>query len=283
MLNHLDHIVLICPDIESGIQTYETLLGRQADHVSTSEAGLASALFVLGNTALEILSPTTPESRRKFKTLLSGAKGRLTTLAFSAEDLPETRRIFGRRGLKPGEISDGQSIDKNCGETLTWDRFRCPDEVCAGIKTFVISRKEPLTPTDSEPGAAHKLDHVVIETPNPERTIAHYGARLGLRFALDRTIDAFGTRFLFFRSGGLTIEIIHRLVRDYDPASHDTFWGLTWAVDDLHAAHNRLSKKDIDISEIRPGRKPGTEVFTVRNGTLDIPTLFISNTGNQGQ
>jgi hypothetical protein len=31
----------------------------------------------------------------------------------------------------------------------------------------------------------------------------------------------------------------------------------------------------VDVSDIRTGRKPGTRVLTVRNGTCGIPTLLV--------
>ena len=127
------------------------------------------------------------------------------------------------------------------------------------------------------PGAATSLDHLVINTPNPERAVATYGARLGLRFALDRTAEQWKTRFLFFRLGGLTLEIIHRLGEDHDLAANDAIWGLTWETDDLMAARSRLEAAGLDVSEIRTGRKPGSEIFTVRNGTQGVPTLFIAH------
>ena len=118
---------------------------------------------------------------------------------------------------------------------------------------------------------------LVINTPNPERAVANYGARLGLRFALDRTAEQWKTRFLFFRLGGLTLEIINRLGQDQDPNDPDFIWGLTWETDDLEAAHARLTASGHDLSEIRTGRKPGTTVFTVRDRTQDVPTLFIAH------
>ena len=48
-------------------------------------------------------------------------------------------------------------------------------------------------------------------------------------------------------------------------------------VDDLEAAHERLLDGGFDVSELRTGRKPGSRVFTIRNGTLNVPTLFISH------
>jgi hypothetical protein len=35
------------------------------------------------------------------------------------------------------------------------------------------------------------------------------------------------------------------------------------------------------VSEVRPGRKPGTRVLTVRNGTCSIPTLLVERTARQ--
>ncbi|MEL6693841.1 MAG: hypothetical protein AAFQ12_12540, partial [Pseudomonadota bacterium] len=82
------------------------------------------------------------------------------------------------------------------------------DDFMAGIKTFVLQTDAPLVAAHPSPGSASGLDHLVINTPNPERAVANYGARLGLRFALDRTAEQWKTRFLFFRLGGLTLEVI---------------------------------------------------------------------------
>ena len=183
-----------------------------------------------------------------------------------------------RRGLGPSDINDGESQDSSSGAKRSWKRFRLPDEKMAGVKSFVL---EPISgelpkPTPEE-GAVTALDHLVINTPNPERTVATYGARLGLRFALDRTAEQWNTRFLFFRLGDLTLEIIHRLDQASDSGGDDRLWGITWAVDDLEAAHQRLNALGRDISDIRTGRKPGSRVFTVRDGTLNVPTLFIQH------
>jgi hypothetical protein len=100
---------------------------------------------------------------------------------------------------------------------------------------------------------------------------------LGLDLALDRTREEWKTRFLFFRTGGLTFEVINRLGEDHDPAAPDSIWGLTWTVDDLSAAHARLTEAGFNVSEQRTGRKPGSAVFTIRDGTLGVPTLFIAH------
>ena len=149
--------------------------------------------------------------------------------------------------------------------------FRLSDKVCPGVKTFIVAENE--TPIQKNIG----LDHLVINTPNPERAIAHYGARLGIRFALDRTHADWGARFLFFKLGDIVLELIHRIDLEYDPLAPDELWGLTWKVDDLAAHHQRLSKQGVTLSDMRTGRKPGTQVFTVNSHTGSVPTLFLMN------
>jgi len=104
----------------------------------------------------------------------------------------------------------------------------------------------------------------------PERAAALYGARLGLDMALDRSHPDWG-RLMFFRCGDLIVEVVHR------PDAHadkDKLWGLSWRVADIDATWARLASAGIDVSEVRTGRKPGTRVLTVRNGTCGIPTLL---------
>ncbi len=276
MITALDHFVLVCPDIEAGKTDYTALLGTEPVWQASSD-GIASAIFAVGNTAIELIAPSDDGAASSKLRDMVQAGPRLTSLAFRSDDLRSDHHLMTRRGLRPSEISDGASAHAETGETRTWQRFRIPDETMAGVKTFVLEPEGALTPATPMTGAATGLDHLVINTPNPERAVANYGARLGLRFALDRTAEEWKTRFLFFRLGGLTLEIIHRLGEEQDASGSDSIWGLTWETDDLAAARDRLIAHGRDVSEIRTGRKPGTTVFTVRDGTLGVPTLFIAH------
>ncbi len=277
MITALDHMVLVCPDIKTAEADYYRLLGEDPVWRSETE-DTASVVFAVGNTALELLAPQGEgEVADKLRKLIEEGAG-LTSLVFRSDALKEDHYALTRRGLLPGEMSDGESQHGDTGVARSWQRFRIPDKVMAGIKTFVVQPEEPFVAAHPEPGSVSGLDHLVINTPNPERAVANYGARLGFRFALDRTAEQWNVRFLFFRIGGLTLEIIHRLNEDHDPQADDYIWGLTWETDDLEAAHNRLTREGFDISEIREGRKENTRVFTVRNGTQGVPTLFIAHT-----
>ena len=283
MITALDHFVLICPDIELGVSTYETLLGAppvwRAEDV---DGGSATALFKVDNTALELMAPKGEGAAGKRLTeMLAEGGPRITSLAYEVADAGMAHHAFGRRGLSPSEVGAGESTDLISGARRAWKRFRCEDAACGGVKTFILQHTDGVLPkTDAcEAGAATSLDHLVINTPNPDRAAALYGARLGLRFALDRTAEQWKTRFLFFRLGGLTLEVIHRLDGTHAPEEPDDIWGLTWAVADLEAARARLEGAGLVVSDIRVGRKPGSKVFTVKSGTLDVPTLFIAHEG----
>jgi hypothetical protein len=82
---------------------------------------------------------------------------------------------------------------------------------------------------------------------------------------------------MFFRCGDLIVEVVRRPVAGADQA-HDKLWGLSWRVADIDATHARLVAAGIDVSQVRIGRKPGTRVLSVRNGTCGIHTLLLERT-----
>ena len=49
-------------------------------------------------------------------------------------------------------------------------------------------------------------------------------------------------------------------------------------VADIDATRARLAAAGLDVSEVRIGRKPGTRVVSVRNGTCGIHTLLLERT-----
>jgi catechol 2,3-dioxygenase-like lactoylglutathione lyase family enzyme len=127
----------------------------------------------------------------------------------------------------------------------------------------------------SDDAAVSTLDHIVVNTANPERAVAFYGGRLGLDLRLDRSNEQWGARQLFFRCGDAVVEVGSSLKAPPSDAP-DTFGGLAWRVRDPESARARIATAGIDVSELRNGRKPGTSVFTVRNGTGGVPTLMLS-------
>jgi hypothetical protein len=82
---------------------------------------------------------------------------------------------------------------------------------------------------------------------------------------------------MFFRCGDLIVEVVKRPVAGSDQA-HDTLWGLSWRVADIDATRARLVAAGIGVSEVRAGRKPGTRVMSVRDGTCGVHTLLLERT-----
>jgi catechol 2,3-dioxygenase-like lactoylglutathione lyase family enzyme len=76
---------------------------------------------------------------------------------------------------------------------------------------------------------------------------------------------------LFFRIGGVTLEVVE------NPALNDSdaFYGVAYRVRNIDAAHARMQAGGLTLSEIRDGNKPGTRVYTVRDGTCSVPTLVL--------
>src|SRR5512135_58157 len=153
-----------------------------------------------------------------------------------------------------------------------------------GVALFLVENKPsakrwPSAPASvTEDAAVSTLDHIVINTSNPERAVALYGGRLSLDLRLDRSNEQWGARQLFFRCGSAVVEIGASL-KSPPSDKHDTFGGLAWRVRDPNSARARIAAAGIDVSEVRTGRKPGTSVFTVRSGTGGVPTLMLS--GNE--
>jgi catechol 2,3-dioxygenase-like lactoylglutathione lyase family enzyme len=141
-----------------------------------------------------------------------------------------------------------------------------------GIDVRLESETDAAAPTDH--GLA--IDHVVVFTPDPERAIALWRDRVGLRLALDRVFEQRKLRLLFFRSGGMTLEYAHPLGGDRG-AGTDGFYGVSYRVPNLLAHRDRLLAAGFDVSELRPGMKPGTSVASVRNHTAEVPTLLIQH------
>lgn len=281
MITALDHTVLVCSELEPAIAELTLLLGRPPVW-KTANDEVGTALFLVNNTALELMAPIGSGSQADRLRQIVDDEGRptLTSLVFASDNITDDHRRFVRRNLDPGEIISSSSQDRGTGASRSWKRIRLSDESMAGIKTFVIEQQsDRIRQRDATVDEVHAMDHLVVTTTHPERAVATYGGRLGLNLALDLTEEKWGVRLLFFRvaeySSGLTLEVVHKL--SDPPTQQDRLWGMTWAVKDLSAAKARLDRAGVTTSDIRAGRKPGSNVFTVKSHTLGVPTLFIAH------
>jgi catechol 2,3-dioxygenase-like lactoylglutathione lyase family enzyme len=227
--------------IAGSADAYETLLGRRAvdGRLQTGNVGLT---FGAGG-------------------------GGLSSMVFAASDLDKAARLLERRAVPSERQGDRLVLSRAATHGV-------PIELCESKERAAPS---PLAGSD-DAAAISALDHIVVRTANPERAIAFYAGRLGLDLRLDRSNPAWGSRLLFFRCGDLVVEIAHDLRKGVSDGP-DHLWGLSWRTPDIAKANARLKAAGIDVSEPRDGRRPGSQVFTVKDHTEGVPTLVIGGIG----
>jgi catechol 2,3-dioxygenase-like lactoylglutathione lyase family enzyme len=277
MITGLDHVVVLLSDIEAAASAYERLLGRAPAWRGESD-GSQTVMFTLDNMTLELMAPAgaSPTAERIRSVIKIWGEG-LASICFRVGDIEKTWRRLDRVALKPEPVAEVEGRDTGSDRVLRWKRTRVATELTRGVRMFFLQLAEerPLSPvTAAAPILA--LDHVVVSTEDPERAAALYGARLGLEMALDRSHQDWG-QLMFFRCGDLIVEVVKRPVAGADQ-THDKLWGLSWRVADIDATRARLLASGIDVSEARAGRRPGTRVISVRDGTCGIHTLLLERT-----
>lgn len=285
MLTALDHVLVAVENLDAATGTWGRLLGRRPSWRGEHPAGgTANTLYRLGNTTLELLSPVAEGRDADALRAWLDARGEGPLgLAFATDDATALRKAWAETGLEPGEVEDGLGRDVESGAFRQWLRVPLPAARTRGVLLFGIQHTSPpellplAPPLRDEASSVYELDHAVVQSPDPDAAAALYGGGLGLRLALDRAFPQWGMRLLFFRVGGVTVEVAARL--DGEAAAEaggtDRLWGLSWRVRDADAARARLAEWDFDVSEVRAGRKPGTRVFTVRGPTHGVATLCL--------
>jgi catechol 2,3-dioxygenase-like lactoylglutathione lyase family enzyme len=278
IIRALDHVVIAVRSLDTAVAAYQTLLGRAPAWRAEAHGGGATVVsFALGNVTVELMAPAGDgEGAARLRAVLDAQGDGLASLAFATADLERAHRRLARLGLEPEPIAEGESVDAATGGRRRFRRTRAATARTHGVRLFLMEQAPlPRSPAlVAEPSAVAGLDHVVIRTPDPERATALYGARLGLDMRLDRANPAWGTRLLFFRCGDLIVEVAHELAAGVG-SGPDRLWGLSWRVPDAQATRERLQAAGLDASEVRRGRKPGTHVLTLRDGTCGVPTLLL--------
>ena len=279
MISGLDHIVALVGDIAAATTAYQTLFARSPAWRNTGD-GADRVLFTLDNMTLELMSPSGDGAAAKRIRAVMVEQGEgLASLCFRSGDIAKMHRRLDRLMLKPEPVTEVESRDAISDAILSWKRTRAATEATRGVRLFFLERaKERPLSVRTTTASITAMDHVVIATADPERAAALYGARLGLDMALDRSHPDWG-RLMFFRCGDLVVEVVQRPGKDAAAdTAHDKLWGLSWRVADIEATRARLAAAGVDVSDVRNGRKPGTRVLTVRNGTCGIPTLLVEKT-----
>jgi catechol 2,3-dioxygenase-like lactoylglutathione lyase family enzyme len=283
VLHSLDHVIVGVRDLGAASKTYSKLFGRAPSWGGSHPGwGTANSLFRFSNCYVELIgvSGDGPFGRELVRRLERDGEG-LLGMAFGTDDAAACAAELRERGVTAGDPIE-QVGHSEAGAKRSWRNVFIPGSSTRGLWMFAI---EHLSPPDALPpaaltgpqeGAVEALDHLVVRSADPEATRKLYGESLGLRLALDKSFEERGVRLMFFRVGGVTIEVASQLGAAPDSGAPDRLWGLAWRVPDADAARSRLVDAGFSVTPVRSGNKPGTRVCTVEGDTCGVPTLVIA-------
>lgn len=279
MISSLDHIILAVEDLKDAEKNYKNILGIEPSWRGLhKELGTANVIFNFKNTYLELLSAEgegvgadlVKESIKKNGEGLAG-------IVLNTKDISKASKRLKDLGFLVGDVLTGEGKNKDTNDIRNWKYLFLPQELTRNLFLFLIEHTKGILPQDEKfpPGSINKLDHVVINTNDADGFINIYQDIFNIRLALDRIIEHWKSRMLFFRLNKTTIEVIEKK-DDKDP--NDSLWGLAWEVESIKDAHERLVSKGVEVTEIKKGLKENTLVATIKSHTHNVPTLLIEHT-----
>ncbi len=286
LVQSLDHLVVAVEDLAAATSDYGTILGRLPSWCGEHPGqGSANTLFRLANTYVELLAPQGQGVigdllRQRLAAVGPGP----VALAFGTADIARFASAMCEAGRSVPDAVDGSGRDSRTGEVRTWRSIWLPQDLTRGVQTMAIQHLEGALPEaacydhDGSDAAScvDRVDHVVVMSGNVDAAREVYGGILGLRLALDRSFEQRGVRLLFFRVGGVTVEIGGKIEEDQGAVDEpDNFWGVAFGVPDADATRQRLDRTGFEVSEVRAGHKKGTRVFTIGARTHGVATLMI--------
>jgi hypothetical protein len=202
---------------------------------------VADGLLPLHGTSLRIVPPLADTS--------PGASG-ITSWALS--------------GIAPDALSAAAASDDTI---VDHDGLRFEID---GLPSDIVEALDP-TYGAHELGAIG-LDHVVVMTPDLERTSGAIAAATGCELKRIREVGEMRQGFHRIGSGGLIVELVER---PEVPAGPARFWGLVLIVEDLDAACDRLGLDR--VSPPKDAVQPGRRIATVRDSAgLGLPVALMT-------
>jgi catechol 2,3-dioxygenase-like lactoylglutathione lyase family enzyme len=278
MIETLDHLIIAVQNLDEAEENYKKIFGIPPVWKGThKELGTANVIFNFKNTYFELLSVNGDGLGAYLvnNQLKENGEGMLG-LVLGTEDINSTAAILKDKGFPISEVSNGEGKNSQNDEIRKWKNIFLPSELTRGIFSFIIQHTEGSLPTASnyDKSSVNKLDHVVLNTNDADGFINIYRDIFNIRLALDRVIEHWKTRMLFFRLNKTTIEVIEQKNDDANP---DNLWGLAWEVESIKEAHERLTNDGIEITEVKKGIKENTLVATIKSHTNNVPTLLIEH------
>ena len=278
MISTLDHLIIAVKDLDQAEKNYKKILGTnpvwRGRHKSL---GTANSIFNFKNTYLELLtSDGEGLGAELVKNLIQENGEGLAGIVFGVDDMLQTVQQLKQEGYQISDPAEGEGSDNETNKVRKWHNLFLPPELTRGLFSFIIQHHDGELPSHKEyaKDSINKLDHVVINTNNADSFIETYRDVFKIRLALDKTIEHWNSRMLFFRLNKTTIEVVER---SNNEKPKDTLWGLAWEVESIEDTHKRLVSEGVEVSDIKAGLKENTLVATVKSHTHNVPTLIIQH------
>lgn len=168
------------------------------------------------------------------------------------------------------------SPDEGSG-VVGWSLSGMPGDPVAsidGLRTEWVEAGSPMYA--AHPSGASGLDHVVVLTPDLERTSGAIAEATGCELRRIREVGSMRQGFHRIGergTGGLIVELVERPDIEPGPAA---FWGIVLIVDDLDAACELIGPDR--ISPAKDAVQPGRRIATVRaDAGLGIPVALMTS------
>jgi catechol 2,3-dioxygenase-like lactoylglutathione lyase family enzyme len=278
MFNALDHIIVAVKDLSEAEENYSKIFGLSSVWKGEHAAfGTSNCLFNFQNTYFELLAATAngPGADLVNDHLAKSGEG-LMGAVFGTDNIHAVSSALREKGFTLPEPSDGEGSSNNDQKKREWKNLFLPPELTRGLFSFAIQHTvgELLSPKSYDPSSIRKLDHLVIQTNDADGLIKVYRDIFNIRLALDKIVERWNIRILFFRLNKTTLEIVEK---PDDQPPNDKLWGLTWDVENIERAHKRLLSEGVDVTPVKKGIKENTLVATIKSHTHNVPTLLIQH------
>ncbi|GBD14186.1 hypothetical protein HRbin25_00055 [bacterium HR25] len=252
MIKKVHHIGIAVADLAASLGFYRDVLGLPFHkEAEVKEQGVRAALLLAGESEIELLEPTAPET--PVGRFLARRGGGLHHICFEVEDVAAELAALKARGV---ELVDQE-----------------PRQGLAGIIAFLHPRAhrgvlvELARPPQEERHAApsplvRRLRYVLIGAEDPADALARYEANLGLRAAASGD----GPAGQVTVGESLLLVLTAEEARPHLPVGTEAGEGLLalgLEVGDLEAAVEHLRQRGVEVSAPAPGILPGTRAASV--------------------